>query len=136
MNPEIRYDDLDYLSEGIFVLNGKPFTGTAIDRDVEGRKESEVLFVDGHEDGVARSWHANGQLRSEIPYRLGVAHGSCRKWYEDGALKSEEKVEFGILMKRVVRDPNGDVVESYERRPSDPLHEKVLKQRQGSHRLG
>ena len=126
---EVAYDDLEYSTSGVFLLDGEPFSGTAVDRDQEGRKVSEVPFVNGHENGVARSWHANGQIEGETPYVDGIMHGIRREFFDDGSLRGEETIEFGTLMRKEVLNHTGQVVDHYERQPSDPLYQNVVKQR-------
>ena len=126
---DIPYDDLEYTPEGLFLLNGKPFSGTTVDRDPEGRKLSEVPFRDGREHGIARSWHRNGQLAGETPYVDGIMHGIRRELFDDGSLKSEEVIEFGTLMRKEVHARCGEITERYERAPSDPLFQNVVRRR-------
>jgi hypothetical protein len=129
---EVAYDDLEYTTSGLFLLNGEPFSGATIDRDEAGHKVCEVLFVKGHENGVARSWHSNGQLQGETPYVDGMMHGIRREFSDDGLLRSEEVIEFGTLMRKEVRDRTGQVVDLYERQPFDPLYQNVIKRRAGA----
>ncbi|MEI8376755.1 MAG: hypothetical protein WCJ35_28405 [Planctomycetota bacterium] len=126
---EVKYDDLEYTPEGLFLLDGQPYSGTALNRDSEGRKVSEVPFLNGREHGVARSWYANGQLAEETPYLDGTMHGIRREMFEDGSLQSEEVIEFGTLMRKAVHDHKGQLVDHYERQPSDPLYQNVLQRR-------
>jgi len=111
----ISYNDLEYLPEGIYLFQGKAFTGVAVDYDVCGVKNYELPFLDGHEHGLARGWHLNGQLGAETPYANGVVHGTQREWFEDGSLRSETICEFGHIVRREVRNQRQEVVELYER---------------------
>lgn len=126
---EVKYDDLEYLSEGIFLFDSRPFTGVAIDRNDRGAVISEVPFVHGLQHGLARAWHGNGRPSLERPYTHGESHGPAHEWFEDGSLKSETIFEFGIMMKQEVRDRAGTVVEMFVRPSSDQLFQNVLKRR-------
>jgi hypothetical protein len=128
---EIGYDDLDYVTKGeaVFLFKGQPFSGTTIDRYPDGRVECEVSFEDGREHGAARDWHPNGQIGGETPYLWGVIHGLVREWFDDGSLHVEARVEFGWLMRKEVRNEKAEVVEVYERPPTDPMYQYVLKRR-------
>jgi antitoxin component YwqK of YwqJK toxin-antitoxin module len=128
-NTEIKYDDLEYLSEGLFLFNGQPFTGVTIDRNERGVKISEVPFVDGREHGMARSWHANGRLSMEGLYVHGESRGLVKEWFEDGSLKSETVWEFGVPMRWEKRDRSGNVIEVFERQSTDVLYQNVVKRR-------
>jgi antitoxin component YwqK of YwqJK toxin-antitoxin module len=128
-NTQPGYDDLDYMPEGIFLFNAKPFTGVAIDHNEHGVKISEAPFVDGKEHGVFKAWHANGRLSWERPYVHGESHGVGREWYEDGSLKSETTYEFGVMMKREIRDREGKIIEVFQR-SNDQLYKNVLMRRE------
>jgi len=73
--PEVKYDELEYLPEEIFLFDSRPFTGVAIDRNDSGAVISKMPFIDGLEHGIARAWHANGRLSLERPYIHGESHG-------------------------------------------------------------
>ena len=126
---EIKYDDLEYLPEGIFLFDSRPFTGVAIDRNESGMVISEVPFVDGFEHGLSRAWHPNGRLALERPYIHGESHGLAHEWFEDGSLKSETAFEYGVMMKRELRDRTGAVIEMFVRPSSDQLYQNVLNRR-------
>jgi hypothetical protein len=128
---DVAYDDLDYMPDGLFLLNGRPFSGVTIDRGSDGQKVCEVPFVNGREHGIARSWYPDGRLKGESPYKNGMLHGTRREFYEDGSLESEEELEFGILLRKTVRDRQGQIVETFEREPSDVLYQNVLRFRAG-----
>jgi len=128
-NTEIKYDDLDYTSEGLFLLNGQPFTGVTIDRNDHGVKIGEVSFLNGREHGVARSWYPNGRPRTEGPYVHGETHGVVKEWFDDGALKSETVCEFGVPMRWEKRDRGANVIEVFERPSTDVLYQNVIKRR-------
>src|SRR4030095_9699772 len=81
---EVVYDDLEYLSEGVFLFNGQPFTGLGVDHHPDGSRSGAVPFETGREHGVSRSWHRNGQLAVETTYVHGIKHGPKREWFEDG----------------------------------------------------
>lgn len=130
MNTNVSYDDLEYTEDGLFLLNGMPFTGTAADFNGKNVKIGEVSFLDGREHGVARSWYDNGGPASETPYVHGVMHGTKREWFESGSLRKESAVEFGVLMKEKEFDHRGEATQEFERETNDPLFARVLKLRQ------
>jgi hypothetical protein len=125
---EIAYDDLAYV-EGIFLHNAQPFTGVTIDRDARGRKICEVPFVAGREHGTARSWHPNGRSPAETPYIHGARHGTHRQWFDDASLHVQIENEFGWMMRKQVRSRTGEIVETYERPPSDSVYQTILRKR-------
>src|SRR5688572_13410553 len=125
---EINYDDLFY-DENVFLLDGRPFTGMAVQRDAEGRKVCEIPMTGGAYHGVARSWYPDGTLKGEDHHVHGLINGIRREWFPDGAIRREETWEYGWPMKAVEWNEKGDVVKSYERGPSDPMYAEIVRRR-------
>jgi antitoxin component YwqK of YwqJK toxin-antitoxin module len=107
----LRHDD-----HGSMFLDGKLFTGTAVDAWPDGRRASKVAFVDGVQHGPSRLWHPNGTLAEETPYVRGCAEGLNREWYPTGQLKLEELIgDDGFVERRDEWDETGALVRSYKR---------------------
>ena len=65
----------------------------------------------------------------ERPYIHGESHGLGHEWFDDGSQKCETVFEFGVMMRREVRDRQGIVTEVFQRQPSDVLYQNVLHRR-------
>jgi antitoxin component YwqK of YwqJK toxin-antitoxin module len=125
---EVDPDTLDCVN-GVFFLNGQPFTGMGLQRYSDGSKRDEVPFLDGREHGVARSWYRDGRLAGETTYVRGVKHGPRREWFENGLLRSEELFEFDLVMRKEVRNDHQEVIENYECPTSAPIYRRIIEQR-------
>jgi hypothetical protein len=91
----IDMDKLEYGNEGLYLLNGVPYTGLA--REYEDKKLiSEITFNKGVESGIHRGWYLSGQLNWEGYNKDGYAHGFYREWYENGSLAEESLVDHAI----------------------------------------
>jgi len=61
----------------------------------DGSIRTEVTYVDGLPDGVARHWHPNGILASELPVRRGIPEGIGKQWNEKGELLGAFEIKDG-----------------------------------------
>jgi len=81
-------DDLQY-------FEGKPFTGVAVAKYPNGKKEGEAAFKDGKMDGLATFWYENGQKEEEATWKDGKSHGLLTGWYENGQKEIESTHKDG-----------------------------------------
>jgi antitoxin component YwqK of YwqJK toxin-antitoxin module len=125
---EINYDNLEY-DDNLFLLDGKPFTGLAVQHDEQGRKMCEIPLVEGVYHGTARSWYADGALKGEEHNERGLLNGIRKEWFPDGRLKREETWEYGWTMKLIEWNERGDVVKFYELGPTDGMYEEIVRRR-------
>jgi antitoxin component YwqK of YwqJK toxin-antitoxin module len=129
MSDEVVYDDLEYLPEGLFLFNGKPFTGLAYQNYEDGKKWCTINFVEGREHGWDRTFFRDGQLEVQTPYDHGLRHGVESEWHKNGSLKGENVFEFGVLMNTKTWSLEGEMKERYVRPPSDHLHVLIVLER-------
>ena len=129
MQDEVPYDDLEYQPDGVFLYNGKPFSGIAYENDDAGLRKCVIAFVDGREHGAAQSFFKDGKLKTETLYDKGRKHGIERAWFDDGNLKIENLFEYGVLMKSKEWLANGVMEKDYARAATDNLYKLVLKER-------
>lgn len=129
MTKEIAYDDLEYTSKGIFLLDGLPFTGKAHERDVNGNCICEIEFNMGKEHGMARGFFSNGSVKQETSYVAGKKHGTEKEWFENGRIKQECVFEFGVMMKSKGWASDGKLVNEFLRPCDDYLFKLVEKER-------
>ncbi len=120
------FDELDISEdEGggyLYQLAGKPFTGIAYERSLDGALVSEVPFENGFQAGIARDWYPSGQLAVEENYWNGARHGLAVQWHPNGRLKSEAQYEYSILVKEETWDIAGRAESKFEMQRSDPLY--------------
>jgi antitoxin component YwqK of YwqJK toxin-antitoxin module len=71
---EVSDGDLDFDEDLIYAYRGELFTGIGYEES-EGLRISEIHYVNGRREGVARGWYADGSLCEETSYRQNVLHG-------------------------------------------------------------
>jgi antitoxin component YwqK of YwqJK toxin-antitoxin module len=85
----IDHAHLVFDEDGIALLDGSPFTGTAV-RAGEEEVRSQV-YVDGFMEGPSATWDGNGQLVAlGCVYGGGMRVGAFHRWDPTGALVLEE----------------------------------------------
>ena len=110
--PVVSARDLRHDEDGREFLDGKLFTGIAIDYWPNGSKGSEQSYRDGIEDGLSITWHPNGVKRSETIDVAGRTEGDRREWYENGQLKREHVIDERGRTTEKEWDPNGELIRS------------------------
>ena len=113
-------DDLDFDGNQFAFWEGKPFTGVAYDLMPDGQVWSEIEYIDGKEEGIARTWYPSRQVKHDITYRHGGRHGPEREWFENGNLKRETIFEHTITVKERVWDEQGNLIRDFELDEEDP----------------
>ena len=69
--------------DGLWYFEGKPFTGVAVWKHENGKKEKEITIKDGKPDGLWTWWHENGQKKYEATWKDGKSI-STKYWDRDG----------------------------------------------------
>lgn len=107
----LRHDDL-----GFMLLDGKPFSGVAVDFWPNGSKATEARFRGGIQHGMMFGWHASGKKKLETPFEDGKVRGRHLEWHENGILIVEEIIgEEGILLEKREWDNEGKLVSEFVR---------------------
>ncbi len=106
-------------------LDGELFTGVAFEKNGPCGIASEVTYVDGLQEGLARDRYPSGQMKASTWYRGGVQHGEEKEWYSDGSRKLEAAYEFGILLEKKTWSDDGTRTEDYVLGTDDPLQETL-----------
>jgi antitoxin component YwqK of YwqJK toxin-antitoxin module len=83
------YGKLDW-KDDLFIHEGQPFTGLAIDKHPNGRPKCEYPMKAGRIDGVVREWYDNGQPSVETHFDNGKRDGLNRYWSREGKLTKEQ----------------------------------------------
>ena len=115
-------DDLLYrVEDGAYLYDGEPFTGIAQGHTSDGALVSEIAYVNGVQEGLARHWYPSGGLLSEEHYLNNSAHGPSREWYENGQLKRDSEYEHAVLVREMAWDENGALTEDFVLSEGDPM---------------
>ena len=122
---EVPDDDLEFDEDLIYTYRGELFTGIGYEES-NGRRISEIQYVNGRQEGVSRGWHADGSLCEETSYRQNVLHGKRVHYDTEGHVRLEEKYEYGILLAKVERNAEGEVTDTFEMQPTDPLWKTLM----------
>ncbi|HET6251366.1 MAG TPA: hypothetical protein VFE47_27020 [Tepidisphaeraceae bacterium] len=116
-------------ADGTYSFRGRPFSGVAFDLLPSGSLWSEITFVEGHQEGLARTWYENGQLKSEGIFLGATLHGPSKEWFASGRLKNMSLCEFGICVEGREWDEDGKLVKDFHLDPSDYNYAALLEQR-------
>ena len=129
----VNHDEIDIIySEGgspTYVLNGKPFTGIGYEEWTKDQLASEITYLNGIQDGIAKEWYENGQLKSIDGLKWNRLHGKFQDWYENGQMKREGIIEFGIVLEKKEWDPDGHLIKEYHIQPDSDRYKKLLAER-------
>lgn len=74
---------------GVWMMNGKPYSGRFIDYYYSGRKQGEGYLQDGVVQGRRLMFHQNGNISNERYYNKAVREGKDKVYYQDGTLKQQ-----------------------------------------------
>ena len=98
--------------DGLWYFEGKPFTGVAVWKHENGKKEKEITIKDGKPDGLWTWWHENGQKKAEANYKDGKpADGLYTLWHENGQKKYEATFKDGKQISTKKWDQDGKLTE-------------------------
>ena len=83
--------------EDVAYLKGSEtsYTGKAYGLHGNGKKESELNFKDGKENGPYLAWYENGKKMYEGYWKNGKLDGLQVRWYKSGQKKSEGNYKNG-----------------------------------------
>lgn len=86
----VDYAKLDWKNE-LFVLDGKPFTGTAEQKYRDGKLKARYPYVEGRIHGLVEEWYANGQKSTETNFEKNQRHGSNTYWDQAGKVIKKQR---------------------------------------------
>ena len=72
------------ITEGVFHLDGKKFTGIVYENHPNGKVYREWTMLNGIEHGPSAIFYTNGQVDEKIIWKEGKKDGPYEKFYEDG----------------------------------------------------
>jgi antitoxin component YwqK of YwqJK toxin-antitoxin module len=105
--------------DGTYSYGDSLFSGVAFELFPDRSLWSETTFINGHQEGVGRTWYENGQLKSEGWFIGATLHGSAKEWFPSGKLKSVSLCEFGICLEEKEWDENEKLIRDFRLRPTD-----------------
>jgi antitoxin component YwqK of YwqJK toxin-antitoxin module len=96
--PELVYDRSPIKEVGTYVRTETPWEngkihGNKIVRGTNGKISSECTFVNGLQQGIAKSYGPDGSVVSEIPYKDGEKNGEA-VYYHAGTDQVKRKVTY------------------------------------------
>src|SRR3954463_16378111 len=89
---ELKYDP----DNGLYCLNGEPFTGVSKTRGQTGKLDGLSQHKGGVEEGVSVGWYPNGQIEMYSEMEDDVYHGWHIEWEEDGTKRLETHYTMGV----------------------------------------
>jgi antitoxin component YwqK of YwqJK toxin-antitoxin module len=115
--------------DGHMYLHDEPFTGIGYFLDPKGQLAAEIEYRDGLEWGMKREWYAPGEPYYEGRLFMGVLHGKKREWHRNGRLAEEGDYELGFAVRQKRWDEDGNLVEDFELKETDPDYETLQEYR-------
>jgi hypothetical protein len=89
--------------------NNAPCRGILVDFYPNGRKKSEINYIDGLREGSAQWWAITGRLKHIRNYHKGQLSGSWTEYYEGSLQKRQEHLyDNGTEVMRRGWWPNGE----------------------------
>ena len=74
------------------IKDKKPVTGVLVAFHPNGRKKSEINYIDGLREGSAQWWATTGQLKHIRNYHKGELSGSWTEYYGGSDQKRQEQI--------------------------------------------
>lgn len=125
-------DDLDFDEDLIFTYQGKRFTGIGYETSPDGGL-SEVMYVDGMQDGVGRDLYPDGSVKYECHYKANLRHGTIREYSPDHRLTLEAVFGYDILLVKKAYDETGRLSDMFELQPGGPEYALYRRREQRLH---
>lgn len=118
-------EQLEYPGDGLYYLNGSPFTGIAYRLNSNGTLRSELEYRQGLRWGMSKEWYGPEQPKVEAPYFKGVLHGRAREWHRNGQVAEDGEYEYGIAHWKQEWDENGTLTDEYRLSETEPDFETL-----------
>ena len=120
---------LEYPGDGLYYLDGEPFTGVAFSLAKDGQEKSQVEYRQGLLWGSMKEWYEPGVPMVDKYLFKGVLHGRGREWHRNGLLAEDGEYEYGITLWEKIWDKNGNLEKDYQVKESDPDYQRLLRYR-------
>lgn len=89
---------------------GKPFTGLAYELHDNGNIAYYCYYQNGFKKGYYIKFHYNGKVKSTDNMIKGQTRGIRKIWYESEELKFEGEFKFGVCLKYIEWDKQGNII--------------------------
>ena len=93
----VDYKTLGF-ENGLFTLEGRPYTGAAVRKDRQGRKRGHYEYAAGKLTGTTEEWYTNGVKSVQTSFADGVRDGTNTYWNLDGSLLKRQVWRAGKLI--------------------------------------
>lgn len=128
---QVSIFDLEYNEDdGLYYINGEPFSGLAYATRDGNFRDAEVAYVDGARSGRTLEWYRPGRLMLDEMYLDGVLHGLARSWHENGQLEKEGEYEHGVALWEKSWDKHGNLLKEFTLSGDSPNYKYLQKMRQ------
>ena len=121
----VDFDDLDTDQRGRCLLDGRPYTGLAIESFPDGNPRSEAHFRAGLLAGSAKEWYEDGQIESDEFFHRGMLHGPRKSWHPNGQIREVGTYQHGACLARREWGQAGDLVCRYRLRPGPDDSDRI-----------
>jgi hypothetical protein len=88
----VAYSKLDWQND-LFLLEGQPFSGLALDQHPNGQPKASYPLRNGRLHGLVQEWWENGQPCTETHFENGKRHGLNTYWDRSGRRIKEQVYE-------------------------------------------
>ena len=104
----VKYSELELFDDESIRLDGKPYTGIALEFDCDGNLVHEITFQLGLDRGPFKDWDCHGNLVREGSNLIGFNHATT--WYPNGLRKKVEEFHYGYCVSSREWDSEGNLV--------------------------
>lgn len=102
--------------DGVWLKDGKAFTGIAFDRFENGKLSRVFSLLRGTQNGPMYLWYPDGAPQMSANYRQGKLDGRFLGWYHHGAIIYDMVINAsGYAGDYIERDDGADADDIYER---------------------
>lgn len=97
------------MKDGVWKLDGRPYSGPYIDYYNSGRMQNEAVLLNGKLNGELIVYFKNGSKKSVAAYKDGVLEGTWNEYYKNGALMQRREYKNGKYKTGTIYFINGQV---------------------------
>ena len=72
------------LDNGIYLLNGRPYSGYLVGYFEDGTTQSVLSLLNGQQHGVSSTFYADGKIRDRRSYKANKSFGRHQGYWENG----------------------------------------------------
>ncbi len=121
--------ELEYPGDGLYYLDGEPFTGIAFNLAKAGWEKSQIEYRQGLLWGHTTEWYSPGLPMVDSNYFRGALHGRAREWHKNGQIAEDGEYEYGIVLWEKEWDEDGNIIKDYKLKESSRQHQALMLRR-------